>query len=101
MYKILMVLLLQCLVSGCMVAVPLCMQLKNMEPSRVCPMPMPACKRAFEWGDDIGYRPKQQKPTDADRPEVYAGSKDFNYDEKICFTLSDDFQGSISLVDDD
>lgn len=62
-----------CLTSGCIVAVPLCSQLTNME-SDVCPMPMPACKAVFEWDDDFGYRPL--KPTDAvpaDNYEITAG----------------------------
>lgn len=67
MYKILVALLFLCLVSGCTVVVPLYAQLKNMEPSRVCPMPMPACKMLFEWDDDIGNIPKQ--PIDSARPD--------------------------------
>ena len=67
MYKILITLLFLCLVSGCTVVVPLYAQLKNMEPSRVCPMPMPACKMLFEWDDDMGNIPKQ--PIDSARSD--------------------------------
>ena len=67
MFKILTALLFLCLLSGCMVALPLCSQLQNTEPNRVCPMPMPASRGLFMWDDDIGFMPKQS--TDDVRPD--------------------------------
>lgn len=69
MFKILTALSFLCLLSGCAVALSLCSQLQNMEPNRVCPMPMPACRGLFKWDDDIGFMPKQPDPTDAGRPD--------------------------------
>lgn len=74
--KVMVALIIQGLLSGCIhsITLPLHSQIKNMG-SRVCPMPMPSCKAAFEWDNDIewSYSKSEVNTSSQNQEEITVG----------------------------